>query len=85
MILWRPAGRASQQLGFGQLLANHAMHGAAQSFHRPVMTSAIEGPHDIVPAMLWAKLPNGRKPGLGRGDQLVEIEFFPSLRYPADH
>src|SRR5690349_13753018 len=48
------------------------------------MAFAIEDTHDIVPAMFWAELPNGREPGLRRGDQLVEIDFFSRLRHRHD-
>ncbi len=71
--------RASQEVRFGQVLADHTMHGAAKPLHCPVTDATIKDPRDIVPAVFRAKLLHGWQPGLGRRDQLVEIEFLPSL------
>lgn len=84
VILWGAARRSGKQAGLGKLLADHAMDGSAQPFHRPVMAAAIEDAHDIVPAVLRPELPHGWKPSLCRRNQFVEINFLACFRHRPD-
>ncbi|MCY1504925.1 hypothetical protein D9M68_391130 [compost metagenome] len=52
------------------------MNGASQALDGPVVTAAIEHPHDIVPTVLGPELPYHRQPRLRGRNELIEIAFL---------
>jgi len=52
---------------------------STEALYGPILAASVENIDDVIPAVLWAQLPNDRKPGFRRGIETIDIKLLACL------